>query len=75
MSLSDASIAREARYEAVIEEAFDQSEAHARAGDLERALAALSKAEDLAGGLPDVYVALREDWIRALAPLAVVGRG
>lgn len=72
MSLSNASVARETRYEALIDEAFDHAEGHARAGDLERALAALSKAEDLAGGLPDAYIELRKGWIRALAPPAVV---
>ena len=74
MSLSDADVAREASYEARIEAAFDQAEAHARAGDLEWALEALSEAEDLAGGLPDAYVALRERWIVSLPPLAVVVR-
>ena len=39
-----------------------------------RALEALSEAEDLAGGLPDYYVALRKRWIAALPPLAVVVR-
>jgi hypothetical protein len=41
---------------------------------LERALEALSEAEDLAGGLPDYYIALRKRWIGGLAPLAVVVR-
>ena len=74
MSLSDEHIAREARYEARIEKAFDQADAHALAGNLERALEALSEAEDLAGGLPDYYIALRKRWIASLAPLAVVVR-
>jgi hypothetical protein len=74
MSLSDASIAREARHEARREEAFDRAEAHASAGQLERALESLSKAENLAGILPDAYIDLRERWIGALAPLAVVVR-
>jgi hypothetical protein len=74
MFLTDAHIAREARYEARIEKAFDEADAHAHAGKLERALEALSEAEDLAGGLPDYYVALRKRWIAALPPLAVVMR-
>ena len=68
MSLSDASVAREARYEALIDEAFDQAETYARAAQLERALEWLAKAEDLAGGLPDAYIELRERWVAALAP-------
>jgi hypothetical protein len=67
MSLSDLDVAREARYEARIDEAFDQAEAHALVGDLEHAIEFLSAAEDLAGGLPDAYVELRERWIGSLA--------
>jgi plasmid stabilization system protein ParE len=74
MYLSDANVAREARYEARIEAAFDEADDHARSGRLERALEALSEAEDLAGGLPDYYIALRKRWIGGLAPLAVVVR-
>ena len=74
MSLSDAHVAREARHEARIEVAFDQVEAHALVGDFEHALEFLSEAEDLAGGLPDEYIELRECWIASLAPLAVVVR-
>jgi hypothetical protein len=74
MSLSDADIARETRHEARIEAAFDQAEAHALAGNVELALESLSEAEDLAGGLPDAYIELRESWIASLAPLAVVVR-
>jgi hypothetical protein len=70
----DAHVARQARHEARTEVAFDQAEAHARAGNLEDALGWLSEAEDLAGGLPDTYIELRERWISYLAPLAVVAR-
>jgi len=70
----DALVAREARYEARIEAAFDQADAHARAGNVEDALGWLSEAEDLCGGLPDAYIALRKRWIASLAPLAVVVR-
>jgi hypothetical protein len=74
MSLSDADVAREAHHEARIEGAFDQADAHARAGSLEHALEWLSEAEDLCGGLPAAYVVLRKRWIASLAPLAVVVR-
>ena len=74
MYLSDADIAREGQHEARIEAAFDEADAHARAGCLELALGALSEAENLAGGLPDYYIALRKRWIASLAPLAVVVR-
>jgi hypothetical protein len=74
MLLSDTEVAREARYEARIEAAFDQSEAHADAGHFERALEWLSEAEDLAGGLPDAYIEMRKRWIASLAPLSVVVR-
>jgi len=74
MSVSDARIGREARYEALIEDAFDKAEAHARAGNLERALESLSEAEDLSGGLPDAYIERRKHWINSLDPLAVVVR-
>jgi hypothetical protein len=74
MSLSDAEVAREARYEAPIEAAFDQAEAHALVGDFRGALEWLAQAEDLYGGLPDAYIELRKRWIGSLAPLAVVGR-
>jgi len=74
MSLSDADIAREAEHERRIEAAFDQTEAHALAGNLERALESLSEAEDLAAGLPDAYIELRKRWIASLSPLAVVMR-
>jgi hypothetical protein len=74
MSLSDLDVAREARYEARIDEAFDQAEAHALVGDIDHALEFLSEAEDLAGGLPDAYIELRERWISNLAPLAIVVR-
>jgi hypothetical protein len=74
MGLLDAHVAHEVNHEARIEAAFDLAEAHARAGNLERALESLSEAEDLAGGLPDAYIELRERWIASLAPLAVVGR-
>lgn len=74
MLLSDARIAREASYEARIEAAFDRAEAQALAGNFEQALQSLSEAEDLSGGLPDVYVQERERWISHLAPLAVVAR-
>jgi hypothetical protein len=70
----DAKVAREARHEARIETAFDQADAHARAGNLEDALGWLSQAEDLGGGLPDAYIALRRHWIASLAPLEVVVR-
>lgn len=70
----DAHVSREARHEARIETAFDHADAHARAGNLEDALGWLSEAEDLSGGLPDAYVALRKRWIASLAPLAVVVR-
>ena len=70
----DALVAREARHEARIEGAFDQADEHARAVNLEDALGWLSEAEDLAGGLPDEYIALRKRWIASLAPLAVVVR-
>jgi len=74
MTVSDARVAREARYEALIEDAFDRAEAFAVAGNFERALESLSEAEDLAGGLPDEYVERRKIWIGDLAPLAVVVR-
>jgi hypothetical protein len=74
MLLWDARVAREAAHEARTEAAFDEAEEHAKAGNLESALEALSEAEDLAGGLPDEYIALREHWISLLAPLAVVVR-
>jgi hypothetical protein len=74
MTISDASIGREARYEALIEAAFDRADAHAREGNLERALEWLSEAENLSGGLPDAYVERRRSWIRTLSPLAVVVR-
>jgi hypothetical protein len=74
MLLWDARVAREAAHEARTDAAFDQAEEYASAGNLERALEALSEAEDLAGGLPDEYIALREHWISLLAPLAVVVR-
>jgi hypothetical protein len=74
MSVSDARVAQEARYEAQIEAAFDKAEANARAGKLERALESLSEAEDLAGGLPDEYMERRRAWINSLDPLAVVVR-
>jgi hypothetical protein len=70
----DARVAREARYEARIEAAFDQAEAQGLAGNFEQALRSLSDAEDLSGGLPDAYIQLRERWISRLAPLAVVAR-
>jgi hypothetical protein len=72
MSEWDAHVAREARHQARVEAAFDQADAHARAGSLEHALEWLSEAEDLCGGLPDAYVVLRKRWIASLAPLAVV---
>jgi hypothetical protein len=74
MLLWDAHVAREAIYEARIEAAFDQAEAHALDANFEHALESLSEAEDLAGGLPDAYIELRERWISYLAPLAVVVR-
>ena len=74
MSLWDTNVAREVRHEARIEAAFDQAEAHAGSGNLERALEWLSEAEDLCGGLPDAYIELRKRWIASLAPLAVVVR-
>jgi hypothetical protein len=70
----DQRIAREVRYEALIESAFDQAEAYASEGNLERALEALSEAEDLSGGLPDAYIERRRRWISELDPLAVVAR-
>jgi hypothetical protein len=74
MLLWDARVARDASYEARIEAAFDRAEAQARASNFEQALQSLSEAEDLSGGLPDVYVQERERWISCLAPLAVVAR-
>jgi hypothetical protein len=74
MSISDARIGREARYEALIEAAFDRADAYAREGNLERALEWLSEAENLAGGLPDEYVERRRFWIGSLPPLAAVVR-
>jgi hypothetical protein len=74
MLLWDARVAREASYEARIDAAFDQADAHADAGHFEQALEWLSEAEDLAGGLPDAYGELRGQWISYLAPLAVVVR-
>jgi len=75
MTLWDERVAREATREARIEAAFDEAEARALAGDFEQALEWLSRAEDLAGGLPDAYIELRERWIGSLAPLAGAGRG
>ena len=74
MSLWDTQVAREARYEVRIESAFDRADEYASAGEFERALESLLEADDLAGGLPDHYVAERERWISLLAPLAVVVR-
>jgi hypothetical protein len=74
MLLWDARVAHEAAHEARTESAFDKAEAHALNGELELALESLSEAEDLSGGLPVAYVELREGWIAALAPLAVVVR-
>lgn len=74
MSSWDRRVAREARYEALIDTAFDHADAHARAGELEQALEWLSQAEDLSGGLPDAYVLQRKSWIDALPALAVVAR-
>jgi hypothetical protein len=74
MTISDARIDREARYETLIEAAFDRADAYAREGNLERALEWLSEAENLGGGLPDTYVERRRTWIRALSPLAAVVR-
>jgi hypothetical protein len=74
MLLWDARVAREASYEARIEAAFDQAEAQGLAGNFEAALQSLSEAEDLSGGLPDVYIQQRERWISCLAPPAVVAR-
>ena len=74
MLLWHARVAHEARYEARIDAAFDQAEAHADAGQIEQALEWLSEAEELAGGLPDAYSELRERWISSLAPVAVVPR-
>jgi hypothetical protein len=74
MLLWDEHVARQASYEARIEAAFDRADAHADAGHFEQALESLSEAEDLAGGLPDEYIELREAWIGSLAPLAVVVR-
>jgi hypothetical protein len=74
MSEWEALVAREARHEARTEAAFDQADAHARAGNLEEALGWLSEAEDLAGELPDAYIEVRKRWIASLAPLAVVVR-
>jgi predicted Zn-dependent protease len=74
MFLWDAQVAREARHETRIEAALDSAEAQARAGNLERALEFLSEAEDLAGGLPDLYLEKRKRWIESLDPLAVVVR-
>ena len=72
MLLWDARVDREASYEARIDAAFDQADAHADAGEFEQALEWLSEAEDLAGGLPDSYGELRKQWISYLAPLALV---
>ena len=74
MLLWDARVAHEAAHQARIEAAFDRAEAHASAGNLDRALESLSDAEDLSGGLPDAYMELREHWISLLAPLAIVVR-
>jgi hypothetical protein len=74
MLLWDTRVAREASYEARIETAFDQAEAHGLAGNFEQALESLSEAEDLSGGLPDAYIEQRERWISYLAPLAIVVR-
>jgi hypothetical protein len=74
MSQWDAHVARQARHEARTEAAFDQVDAHARAGNLKEALGWLSEAEDLAGELPDAYIELHRRWIASLAPLAVVTR-
>jgi hypothetical protein len=72
MSVSDADVAREPRYEGRVEAVFDQAEAHALVGDTRHALEWLADAEDLHGGLPDACIELRKRWIGSLAPLAVV---
>jgi hypothetical protein len=72
MSEWDAHVAREARHEARTEAAFDQADAHARAGNLEHALEWLSEAEDLCGELPHAYIELRKRWTASLAPLRLV---
>jgi hypothetical protein len=72
MLLWDARVAEEAAYEARIEAAFDWADAHASAGNPERALESLAVAEGLCGGLPDAYIRLREHWISLLSPHAVV---
>jgi hypothetical protein len=74
MLLWDARVAREASYEARIDAAFDQADAHAQDAHFEQALEWLSEAEDLCGGLPDAYIELRERWISHVAPLAIVVR-
>jgi hypothetical protein len=66
--------ARGAPYEALVEEAFDHAETYASGGNFERALEALAEAEDLAGGLPPLYIERRKRWISELEPLAVVAR-
>jgi hypothetical protein len=74
MSLWESRVAREAEHQTRIETAFDRADSHALEGELEMALAWLSEAENLAGGLPGDYITQRERWISLLAPLAVVTR-
>ncbi len=74
LSLWEARLAREIETQARIEVAFDQADSYALERDFEQALESLSEAENLAGGLPDDYLAQRERWISLLAPLAVVTR-
>jgi hypothetical protein len=60
----DEHVAREARHQARIDALFDRADACERAGDFERGLEWLRRADQLSGGLPPAYLALRAQWAR-----------
>jgi hypothetical protein len=51
----------------VIEATFDRAEAHARLGDLARAVEWLDRAATVGGDLPATYRAQRARWARGAA--------
>ena len=70
MFVWNARVARGEWYDALVDEAFDHAETYASGGNFERALEALSEAEDRVGGLPPLYIERRKRWISELEPLA-----